>query len=168
MSRKGNVEFVEDLAVRDRLNHPYLIAKQILTIQQATLSKENSAREIREAIMGLVTLIPTSWKKGKAGKSFIKQEKKAIITKDNDIRPFVFGNVRMDVKVCESLGIATVQKVTRTDHLLLLQACIDLLYGRKMLSKPDLLEHIKLIEDPEDVKELDKPLEELVGVSDDA
>ena len=55
-------EELPSLTIKDKLNYAYLIATQFLTIQKAILNLEYSDREIKEAVNGLVEMIPDSWK----------------------------------------------------------------------------------------------------------
>jgi len=66
--------FEAELTLKDRLNFPYLLANQILTFQKAILNLEFSEREIREAIEGLVHLIPQAWKDEQFGKDMKKAQ----------------------------------------------------------------------------------------------
>lgn len=124
-------EFEALLTIKDRLNFPYLIARQIITYQQAILNTEHSDREIQEAINGLVELIPDSWKDNK-WKDELKQ---AEVIENKDLRPVVAGNVRMNEEVCKELGIPAFKEEKTCDPNKLFHACMNLLDRRGLITK---------------------------------
>ena len=134
-----------DLTLKERVNFPYLLANQILTIQKAFLvadSSEKSEREKRDAILGFVYLMPKAWKDGK----FKKEMEDAKIKLKRDKRPRVAIHVRMSEKICKQLGIpAFVEEIT-FDYYKVFQACMNLLNRKKMLSKIVLIEELESID----------------------
>lgn len=121
------------LALKDRINFPYLLANQILTVQKSILVADTSIasnREIREAIKCLVHLIPNSWK----DKGFREDLEKAEITDKIDVRPRFCG-LSAAVKFCEEHGLKSYEKRISFDHYKVFQACMDLLQRKQMLTK---------------------------------
>ena len=126
------------LTIKDRLNFPYLIARQIITYQQAILTTEHSEREIQEAINGLVELVPDSWK----GEEWKKETKEAKIKRKIDIRPIVAGNIRMSEEVCKELGIPAFREEEGWDSNKLFHCVINLLDRRGLISRKTKYEDI--------------------------
>ena len=118
------------LTVRDRLNFSFLLANQILTIQKATLNLEFSAEEVREAVEGLMHMIPTAWK----DKKFTTDVANAQIELIVDIRPTFCGKP-MDIGICKKRNLPTFKTTVSFDYYDLFQACIDLLNRRGVLSR---------------------------------
>jgi len=134
-----------DLTLKERVNFPYLLANQILTIQKAFLvadSSEISEREKRDAILGFVYLIPNTWK----DKKFEKEIKEAIIKQKKDRRPRVAGNIRMSKEVCKELGIPAFVEKETFDYYKMFQACMNLLERKQYLSKIVRIEELENIE----------------------
>ena len=119
------------LSIKDKVNFPYLIARQIITYQQAILNTEHSRREIQEAINGLVELIPDSWK----DEDWKKDEKEADVEEIFDVGPRVAGSTRMNEATCKSLGIPKWKIVKTKDANKMFHACINLLDRRGIISK---------------------------------
>ena len=145
MSNSLSSEYVAEeaqLSIKDRLNFPYILANQILTFQKSILAQDFSEREIEESIKGFVHLVPDNWK----DKQFHKALKDATIIKKLDKRPQITGTVKMDVKVCEELGIKAFEEKTVFDYYKMFQACINLLQRRRMLSKINPVEEIDFVE----------------------
>jgi len=67
------------LTIKDKMNYPYLLAAQFLTIQKAILNREYSEQEKKEAVQGLVDMTPDSWKDEEWQKELKKAEVKTII-----------------------------------------------------------------------------------------
>jgi len=129
------------LSLKDRINFPYLLANQILTVQKSILVADTSIasnREIREAIKCLVHLIPNSWK----DKAFEKDLKKAEITEQIDMRPHFCG-LSASVKFCEELGLTPYKEKVSFDYYKVFQACIDLLQRKQMLTKIQRVEKLE-------------------------
>ena len=119
------------LTIKGKLDFPYLLARQIITYQQAILNTEHSEREIQEAINGLVEMIPESWKDSE----WEKEIKEANVEEKVDVGPPVAGSIRMDEATCLSLGIPKWKIVKTKDSNKLFHSCIDLLNRRGMLSR---------------------------------
>lgn len=118
------------LTLRDRLNYPYLIAKQIETFQQAILNFDLSPDEISEAIEGFIHMIPASWRDDQ----FNEDMEEATLETEVDVRPS-FAGVKIDIKTCIELGYPVTVKSQESDYYKLFWACINLLDRRGMLSK---------------------------------
>lgn len=118
------------LTHRDRLNFPFLIASQILTFQRAILNLEFSAEEIREAVEGLVHLIPTKWK----DQAFDDDLNKARIELTEDIRPRFCG-IPASMEYCRKRHMPTLRIVRTFDYYEVFQACMNLLDRRGLLSR---------------------------------
>jgi len=134
-------EFDAELTLKDRLNFPYLLANQILTYQKAILNMEYSEGEIREAIDGFVHMIPQEWKDD----DFKKEMEKAEITIKIDMRPSFCG-ISASEKFCEAHKITSFKEKKTFDHRKVFQACMNLLYRKKMLSKIVRVEELESID----------------------
>ena len=129
------------LALKDRINFPYLLANQILTVQKSILVADTSIasnREIREAIKCLVHLIPNTWK----DKTFEDDFKKAEVTEKIDMRPRFCG-LSASVKLCEELGLTPFKEKISFDYYEVFQACMDLLQRKQMLTKIQRVEKLE-------------------------
>ena len=119
------------LTIKGKVDFPYLLARQIITYQQAILNTEHSEREIQEAIAGLVEMVPNSWKDSE----WEKEIKEAEVEEQVDVAPIVAGNIRMNEATCKELGIPKWKIVKTNDSNKLFHSCIDLLDRRGMLSR---------------------------------
>ena len=119
------------LTIKGKIDFPYLLARQIITYQQAILNTEHSQREIQEAINGLVEMLPASWKDAE----WEKEIKEAEVEEKVDVAPLVAGSIRMNEETCLSLGIPKWKIVKTNDSNKLFHSCIDLLDRRGMLSR---------------------------------
>lgn len=126
------------LQLRDRINYPYLITRQIITFQQAILNFDLSPEEIAESIMGFINMIPESWR----DEQFNEDLENAVTESEVDCRPS-FAGVRLSVEACIEMGVATTIKSTTEDYYTLFHACINLLDRRGMLSKRRFTERMK-------------------------
>jgi len=126
------------LTLKDRLNMPYLIANQILTFQKALLALEYSEREIREAIEGLIHMIPDSWK----DETFRKDMENAKVKVKVDARPDWCG-LKASKEFCEKHGIASEVEEEGVDWYKAFQACVNLLDRRGMLTKNQVIEQLE-------------------------
>lgn len=126
------------LTIRDRINYPYILANQILTIQRVLLDEE-AAKEVIDSVEALVHQIPDLYK----DEAFKKEIKAAVLEIRKDIRP-KFGGISMDDDVCKELGIPTMEKVIERDPWAMLQAVINLLQRRSMLTRRSFVERIVL------------------------
>lgn len=131
----------EQLTLKDRLNVPYLLAKQVLTFQAALLALEYSDKEIRESIKGFVHMIPSSWK----DEQFRKDMKEAEITVKVDIRPESCG-IKASEEFCKLHGIEQYKEELSRDYYKVFQACIDLLNRRGMMGKINRVEELEGID----------------------
>ncbi|MHA1829050.1 MAG: hypothetical protein ACTSX6_10445 [Candidatus Heimdallarchaeaceae archaeon] len=122
--------FEAQLTIKDRINFPYILANQILTFQRSLLKVEASEQEILESIEGLIHLIPEEWKDDE----FRKDLENARIATVKDNRPRWCG-FPLDEEICKLRGIEPFTKEERRDPYKLLQAVINLLHRRGMLSK---------------------------------
>lgn len=121
---------IPNLTIRDKLNAPYLLASQILTVQKAVLNTEFSKEEIKEAVMGLLALIPDTWK----DKEFEDELEKAKVTIKIDVRPMWCG-VRGSLEYCKKAGIEPYKYKTSFDSFKVFHACINLLQRRGLMSE---------------------------------
>ena len=120
------------LTVREKLNMPYLLAKQIITFQQAILlPPENSRSTVEEAINGLVELIPDTWKDDEWIKE-IEKAKEEIIW---DVRPWVAGDVYMNEEACNRLGIPAYVTEEVKNPNKMFHAVVNLLYRKGLMSQ---------------------------------
>lgn len=140
MSESQEIEEIGPLTIREKLNMPYLLARQIITVQQSILSEENSEREIQESVNGLVELVPDAWKDDQ----FRKDLENAKTIQRIDKRPLVAGNIRITEETCKELGIIPFEEKKVVDYYKVFQACIDLLCRRDLISKKRRIE--KLVE----------------------
>lgn len=136
------------LTIRDRVNFPYILASQLLTIQKAMLNSsedtEVSRREIEEAIMGLVHVLPTVWK----DEEYYKDEALAKEKIKVDVRPNFCG-ITASLEFCEKHGIVPYQEVETVNPYKMLTACINLLERRGLISKQTSLEIFPPKEEPD-------------------
>lgn len=132
------------LTIRDRINYPYLLANQIITIQRVLLNEE-AAKEVIDSVEALVHQIPDLYK----DEAFEKEVEAAILQIKKDIRP-KFGGKTLDDKTCEELGIPKTEEVTEKDPWAMLQAVINLLQRRSMLTRRSFVE--KIVLKPNEVK----------------
>lgn len=127
----SETEQLAELTVKDRLNFPYLLANQILTFQKSILALEFSEQEIRESVEGFTHMLPEAWKDDK----FKQDLEQAKTTEKIDLRPRVAAGVKLSVEACKELGIKAIEEKEVIDYYKIFQACIDLLYRRKLLTK---------------------------------
>jgi tRNA splicing ligase len=123
------------LTLKDRIPHPYILANQILTIQRAILNLENSTQITQEAVEGLIHTIPDLWKDDQ----YKKDLKEAYKEEDIDIRPQFCGN-KASLTFCQKHKIETVKKRITLQYWQGLQACINLLDRKGMLSRKTYME----------------------------
>ena len=116
--------------IKDRINHPYILANQILTIQKAILNLENSTQITQEAVEGLIHTIPDSWK----DEDYKKELGEAYKEEDIDIRPQFCGN-KATLAFCQKHKIETTKKRKTLQYWQGLQACVNLLDRRGMVSR---------------------------------
>lgn len=115
------------LTLKDRINYPYILSSQLLTIQEAILG--HNEKDIQEAIDGLVAIIPSNYKNLKDD-PFNKDLQAAKITKTE--KEFWCG---FPIEGSE-------HEVQTEDYFKKLQTCTDLLSRRGMLSRTVLTEEI--------------------------
>jgi hypothetical protein len=121
---------IPNLTIRDKLNVPYLLASQILTVQKAVLNTEFSKEEIREAVMGLLALIPDNWR----DEEFEDELEEAKVTIKIDVRPMWCG-VRGSLEYCKEAGIEPYEYKTSFGSFKVFHACINLLQRRGLMSQ---------------------------------
>jgi len=140
-------EQIISLTIRDRVNFPYIIANQLLTIQKAMLNNsentEVSRREIEEAINGLVYMIPKVWK----DEDYYKEEKLAKTTRRVELAPEWCG-LRATEEFCKKHGIAHHSDEEVVHAYTMLNACVNLLERRGFISKQSSLEIFPPKEEP--------------------
>ena len=132
--------FVDEiqLTIRDRINYPYVLANQILTIQRVLLNEE-ATKEVIDSVEALVHQIPDLYK----DESFQKEMEAATLKIDKDIRP-MFGGIPIDDFTCKELGVPITKEVIEKDPWAILQAVFNLLQRRSMLTRRSFVEKIVL------------------------
>ena len=140
--------FVDEvqLTIRDRINYPYVLANQILTIQRVLLNEE-ATKEVIDSVEALVHQIPDMYKDD----SFMEEMEKAVLKIAKDIRP-KFGGVTIDDESCEEMGIPITEEVFEKDPWAILQAVFNLLQRRSMLTRRNFVEKIILKRDQMDTE----------------
>jgi len=140
--------FVDEvqLTIRDRINYPYILANQILTIQRVLLNEE-AAKEVIDSVEALVHQIPDMYKDD----SFTEEMEKAVLKIDKDVRP-KFGGITIDDESCVEMGIPTTEEVLEKDPWAILQAVFNLLQRRSMLTRRNFVEKIILKPDQIDTE----------------
>lgn len=135
MSDPQNQEYEANLTLRDRINHPYLVANQILSYQNIIQNPE-LAEDVREkAIIGLKNIIPEAW----YDNTFNAEMKKAKITEEIDVRPLWCGR-RLSVDFCEKNKYPIMEEIKTWDTDKVLHACINLLYRLGVLTRKSFTE----------------------------
>lgn len=130
-------EEIVSLTIRDRMNFPYLLANQVLTIQKSILNQEFSEREIQEAVNGLVQMVPDSWK----DEEWYDALDKALVKRIIDVRPDFCG-VTATEKWCKEYGIVAFIEEDEFDSYRLFHAVICLLDRRGLISRQTFTEKI--------------------------
>lgn len=130
------------LSLKGRINFEYLLGAQIAAYQFVLKGEEFKEAQVKEVIKGFVDIMPANWR----DKDFKEDLKKAVTKMHTDIRPLVAGNIRLDVKICEKLGIPTTRTEETFNYRAIMQACINLLDRRKLLSKVNPVEELDYIE----------------------
>ncbi len=138
------------LTIRDRINYPYVLANQIITIQRVLLNEE-AAKEVIDSVEALVHQIPDLYK----DEAFHKEIDAAVLQIKKDIRP-KFGGKSIDDKTCEELGIPITEEVEEKDPWAILQAVFNLLQRRSMLTRRSFVEKIVLKPDQTDIEYKDE------------
>ena len=126
------------LTIRDRINYPYILANQILTIQRVLLNEE-AAKEVIDSVEALVHQIPDLYKDD----AFQKEIDAAKLTIKKDVRP-KFGGISLDDETCLEMGIPTTEEIEEKDPWAILQAIFNLLQRRSMLTRRSFVEKIVL------------------------
>jgi hypothetical protein len=121
---------VSGLAIRDRMNHPFLLANGIYVFQHTTTDQTNLESVVRETVMALYDIIPDMWEDAE----FQKDIDRAKTQQTADVRPDFCGQ-QATAEWCQAHGIAARQVVTVYNHHLIMKACINLLDRRGMLTK---------------------------------
>ena len=128
MSTPDEVE--AQLTIRDRINYPYILGNQLITIQKAILSGQYGEAEIAQSVEALVHIIPDEMTDDR----FKEEVEEAIIETEIDVRP-TFCGVRLSVAICKEQGYPISYKSQDYDYMRLLHACVNLLYRRGMITK---------------------------------
>ncbi len=127
----GPQEFeAQGLTLKERMNHPYLLAHGILIFQRMTNDAKKTESMVRETIMALYDLIPDLWEDD----LFTDDVAKAKTIRYVDMRPSFCG-AKASAEWCRQHGIEPVKKLARFNHHLLMKACINLLERRGMMSR---------------------------------
>lgn len=117
-----------NLTIRDRINYPYILANQILTVQRTMLTGEST--QILDSIEALIHQIPVEYH----DESYMADLAKGISNVKTDIRP-EFAGVKLSREFCEERGYPTEKEETIRDPWLSLQAVFNLLQRRGMLTR---------------------------------
>ena len=126
------------LTIRDRINYPYILANQILTIQRVLLIEE-AAKEVIDSVEALVHQIPDLYKDD----AFRKDMAAATLKIKKDVRP-KFGGIALDDETCKEMGVPTIEEIEESDPWAILQAVFNLLQRRSMLTRRSFVEKIVL------------------------
>jgi len=118
------------LTIRDKMNFPYLLAAQFLTIQKILLNPESSEEDKNASILGLVNMIPESWQDEK----WEEQEKAARVIEQIDVRPESCG-VPANMEYCKENGIIIYKEYETYDYYKLFHACVNLLDRRGLITR---------------------------------
>lgn len=116
------------------MDYPFLVAAQINTIQQAILRKDLTIDNLSEAVLGLVHLIPSSWKD--KDEKFQADYKVALVETEVDIRES-FAGVQLSHEWHEAHGVPSKKVEPKLNYFLLFQAAINLLYRRGMIVRTE-------------------------------
>ena len=119
------------LTIKDKLNYPYLLAMQFITIQKVILNMEFSQREIKEAVLGLVQMIPDSWK----DEDWEKDEKEAEIKTEIDHRRFWCGVKMLPELYVKQYGKSPFETILEYNPNKLFHAAVNLLDRRGLITR---------------------------------
>lgn len=123
------------LSIKDRINHPYILARAILTIIETSPNPLAREPEIRDAVMMLYNLIPDEWHDENFNLEIDRARTKRVI----DVRPSFCGKTA-SLQWCISHGVPANRTTVVYNHHLLVKACINLLQRRALLSRKALTE----------------------------
>jgi hypothetical protein len=126
----GGSQAITGLAIKDRMNHPFLLANGIYVFQHTTTDQTNQESVVRETVMALYDIIPDMWEDDEFSKDIARAETRQTV----DVRP-EFCDQKATVEWCETHGIPAVQSVVVYNHHLIMKACINLLDRRGLLTK---------------------------------
>lgn len=118
------------LEIRDKLPWNFLLAQFVLSYGKAILNIQYSAEELREAVEGIISMIPNTWK----DERFYQDLEDAQIMIPTDNRPSFCG-VTASEEWCEENGISTVLYVKSFEYFKVFNAISDLFNRRKMLGR---------------------------------
>lgn len=121
---------VSGLALRDRLNHPFLLANGIYVFQHTTTDQTNQEAVVKETVMALYDIIPDMWEDDQ----FNRDIERARTAQVADVRPEFCGN-KASLAWCESHEVPPTQQIVVFNHHLIMKACINLLDRRGLLTK---------------------------------
>ena len=127
---KFGTQQISGLAIRDRMNHPFLLANGIYVFQHTTTDQTNLESVVRETVMALYDIIPDMWEDDE----FNKDIERAKTQQTADVRPDFCGQ-QATPEWCQAHGIPAVRTVVVYNHHLIMKACINLLDRRGMLTK---------------------------------
>lgn len=121
---------VTGLAIKDRMNHPFLLANAIFIFQHTTTDQTNQESVVREIVMALYDIIPDMWE----DPEFTRDIERAKTQQTMDARPDFCGQ-KATPEWCQTHGIPAAQTVVIYNHHLIMKACINLLDRRGLLTK---------------------------------
>lgn len=119
-----------EITIRDRINFVWLLTNQIYTFQKALLNREYSDVEIKASIQGLINLVPDSWK----DKQYHKDIENSVNKVKVDIRR-TNGTTPLSDAWHKQRELPLTKKVDEPNYFLMLQAVMNLLNRRHMLTR---------------------------------
>ena len=132
--------FLPNLTIKDKVNLPFLLANAVLNVQNSIIKTEGeqSEQEVREAVLCLYNLIPSSWieEDEKAAEELGKAIQKRVIDNRNMWCGRKCGNKIFDGEKRNQIEEEYIEPYK------LFRACVDILDRREMLSKKDRTEII--------------------------
>lgn len=123
-------EGATQLALRDRMNHAFLLGMGILLFQKTTTNAQNTEGVVRETVMALFDIIPEVWHDDE----FMDDIKAARSEQVVDVRPDFCG-VKAGAEWCEKNGMEPFRRTVVYNSHLLMKACVNLLQRRGLLSR---------------------------------
>jgi len=120
------------LTVKDKINYPFILGNALLKFQEAIVKVEGqqSEQEVRESALCLFNLIPTIW----YDDQFKKDLEKATVKVKVDIRNEWCG---------KKVGKPKFENQDQIQPYRLVNAVVDLLERRELLSKKERIEKIE-------------------------
>ncbi len=118
-----------ELVLGDRMNYPYLIGNQFLTIQKMLADGYTTELEVRDAILTLKNLVPKSWVDAEYQRELLSVSSKESVDERPEFCGRKFGPLPENVR-----------EITVYDYFGLLNAIVNLLDRRGFITKVRLRE----------------------------